>query len=314
MIFPQSRIRTALAVFGPRISASLLNGGLHAAARARGLVEKGWAVIEQGWGGSGAADRSGDVFPDAPQPRSPSGRRIYAIGDIHGRADLLVRLLRLLQHDASRGDFKGRPILVCLGDYIDRGFQSRDVINILLSDALSRFETYFLKGNHEAAMLQFLKDPAAGPQWAEFGGAATLASYGVQPPRMRTSLEQWGHASTALRRALPPAHLHFLSSLHLSIRFGDYFFVHAGVRPGVGLEQQTEDDMLRIREDFLADRNPLGAVVVHGHTPSRSVHRDYRRIGIDTGAYLSGRLTAARFEHETVEFIATDPVNVPIPA
>jgi serine/threonine protein phosphatase 1 len=114
-------------------------------------------------------------------------------------------------------------------------------------------------------------------------------------------------ASEALNGALPPEHLHFLSNLDLSVQIGDYLFVHAGVRPGVPLDQQTEQDLLWIREEFLTDRRSLGAVIVHGHTPEQKPHRDSRRVGLDTGAYLSGRLTAARFEHDKVEFIATEP-------
>jgi serine/threonine protein phosphatase 1 len=116
-------------------------------------------------------------------PRVPQGRRVYAVGDVHGRADLLIKLLEELRSDARIGNYEGRPILIFLGDYIDRGFQSKDVINILLSNMVSPFETYFLKGNHEQAMLQFLGDPGIGPRWAEYGGAETLVSYGVQPPR-----------------------------------------------------------------------------------------------------------------------------------
>ncbi len=242
-----------------------------------------------------------------PPARVPLGRRVYAVGDVHGRADLLLKLLEDLRSDAQAGQYEGRPILIFLGDYIDRGFQSKDVINILLSNAVSPFETYFLKGNHEQAMLQFLGDPGIGPRWAEYGGAETLVSYGVQPPRTRTSLDEWMQASADLQAALPSEHLHFLKSLELSVRVGDYVFVHAGVRPGVPLDQQSEHDLLWIREDFLNDRRSLGAVIVHGHTPITRPYRDSRRIGLDTGAYLSGKLTAARFEHEGVEFIATGP-------
>ncbi len=235
----------------------------------------------------------------------PGGRRIYAVGDVHGRADLLVRLIAEITADASRGSFTGRPILVFLGDYIDRGFQSREVIDVLLGESMSPFETYFLKGNHEAAMLQFLDDPQIGPRWASFGGIETLVSYGVRPPVNRASSEAWAQASADLKAALPSAHLRFLANLDLSVRIGDYVFVHAGVRPGVPLEKQTEQDMLWIRDAFLADRRPLGVVVVHGHTPAVLPYRDGRRVGLDTGAYLSGRLTAARFEHDSVEFLTT---------
>lgn len=247
------------------------------------------------------------TIPTTPA-RIPDGQRVYAIGDIHGRADLLKRLLAEIQKDALGGDYQGRPILVFLGDYIDRGFQSREVIDILLSDLMSPFETYFLKGNHEAAMLQFLSEPGMGPRWVEHGGAETLVSYGVRPPRSRTAVDDWAIASQELKRQLPPEHLNFLRTLQLTARFGDYLFVHAGVRPGVELEQQSEYDMLWIRDEFINDTRPLGAVVVHGHTPASKPHRDSRRVGLDTGAYISGLLTAARFEHEAVTFISTGQV------
>jgi serine/threonine protein phosphatase 1 len=254
------------------------------------------------------------VVKAGPPASVPGGRRVYAIGDIHGRADLLMRLLHDLHEDIAPGGFEGRPILIFLGDYVDRGFQSKDVINVLLSEMVSPFETYFLKGNHEAAMLQFLGDPAIGPRWAEFGGAETLVSYGVQPPRTRTSIEEWMMAAEALSLALPPEHLHFLSNLDLCVQVGDYVFVHAGVRPGVPLDQQTEQDLLWIREEFLGDRRALDAVIVHGHTPAPRPYKDSRRIGLDTGAYLSGRLTAARFEHDKVYFIMTGPLLTAAPA
>jgi serine/threonine protein phosphatase 1 len=248
------------------------------------------------------------VVKTGPPARVPEGRRVYAIGDIHGRADLLMRLLHDLRADIAKGGFEGRPILIFLGDYVDRGFQSKDVINVLLGELVSPFETYFLKGNHEAAMLQFLGDPSIGPRWAEYGGAETLVSYGVQPPRTRTSPEEWMMAAEALSLALPPAHLEFLSSLDLCVQVGDYVFVHAGVRPGVPLDRQTEQDLLWIRDEFLGDRSDLGAVIVHCHTPAPRPYKDDRRVGLDTGAYLSGRLTAARFEHDKVDFIMTGPL------
>ncbi|HOY78080.1 MAG TPA: metallophosphoesterase family protein [Hyphomonadaceae bacterium] len=247
------------------------------------------------------------VIIPGPPALVPPGRRVYAVGDVHGRADLLARLLDSINEDTAAGGFDGKPVLIFLGDYIDRGFQSKDVIDILLSEKMSSFETYFLKGNHEAAMLQFLHDPTIGPRWAEFGGVETLVSYGIRPPRMRTSTDEWALASQQLNDTLPPDHLSFLNNLDISVRVGDYVFVHAGVRPGVPLDQQTEQDMLWIRDDFLNDVRQLGAVIVHGHTPASKPHKDSRRVGIDTGAYLSGKLTAARFEHDAVEFISTGP-------
>jgi len=247
------------------------------------------------------------VSLSGPPAQTPPRRRIYAVGDIHGRADLLERMLLDIRKDALEGDYHGPPILVFLGDYVDRGFQSKEVLDLLLGDLVSSFESYFLKGNHEDAMLQFLDTPSMGPRWAEFGGMETLVSYGVTPPPTRTSREEWAIASGALNRALPPGHLDFLMNLRLSIQIGGYMFVHAGVRPGVALAEQAERDLLWIREEFLDDSRPLGAVIVHGHTPAIRPHHDSRRIGIDTGAYLSGRLTAVRLEDDAVVFLSTGP-------
>ncbi len=246
------------------------------------------------------------IVAQRPPARVPDGRRVYAIGDIHGRADLLRKLLDNIQKDALGGDYRGKPVLVFLGDYVDRGMESKQVIDLLAGKAMSPFETHFLKGNHEAAMLEFLADPAIGPRWADYGGRETLASYGVRPPRSRTSSEDWALAAQELKRVLPPEHLDFLRSLELSVQIGDYLFVHAGIRPGVGIDHQSEHDMLWIRDEFLNDPRPLGPVVVHGHTPAPRPHRDHRRIGLDTGAYLTGKLTAARFEHDRVAFLSTD--------
>lgn len=289
----------------------MVTGVARATGGALGAVGRGLARL---FGRREQAPLTKNVQFSGPSAKVPPGRRVYAIGDVHGRADLLVKLLEDLRADVDRGGFEGRPILVFLGDYIDRGFQSKDVIDILLGDMLSPFETYFLKGNHEAAMLQFLTDPTIGPRWAEFGGIETLVSYGIRPPRTRTSREQWQQASDELNAVLPPEHLDFLNHLDLSVRIGDYVFVHAGVRPGVPLDEQSEYDLLWIREEFLADRRPLGAVIVHGHTPASAPHRDSRRIGLDTGAYLSGKLTAARFERDGVEFISTGPRAEPVSA
>jgi serine/threonine protein phosphatase 1 len=256
--------------------------------------------------------RTSETAVSQPAPSAaviPDGRRVYAVGDIHGRADLLQRLLDTIATDAANGGFTGRPVLIFLGDYVDRGFQSRDVIEILLKNKLiSAFDAHFLKGNHEAAMLNFLSNPDFGPRWAEFGGVETLVSYGVRPPRSRTGSDEWVRASRELGERLPPEHRQFLESLAPSVRIGGYAFVHAGVRPGVPIAQQSEQDLLWIRETFLKDRRPLEAVIVHGHTPVSVPYRDDRRIAVDTGAYLSGRLTAVRLEGDRVDFIMTAPL------
>lgn len=237
-------------------------------------------------------------------PRVPEDTRVYAVGDIHGRADLLRRLVELIRADAEAAT-ENRKVLIFLGDYIDRGFQSRDVIDFLLGDELSGFETYFLKGNHEAAFETFLSDSSFGPQWARFGGAETVMSYGIQPPRAKTLAAEWEPVCMQLNEELPQAHRGFLDSLSLYAKLGDYVFVHAGLRPGQALESQSEKDLLWIREDFLKDTSLFDQVVVHGHTPINAPHKDARRIGVDTGAYLTGKLTAVCLAGTEVSFLST---------
>lgn len=232
------------------------------------------------------------------------GVRIYAIGDIHGRADLLSRLIERIEQDCA--GFRGRPSLIFLGDYVDRGFQSRQVIDLILSDRLAPFDLHCIKGNHEAAMLTFLRDHAFGPRWAAYGGRETLVSYGIRPPRNVTKLDEWEAAHSELVRTLPRSHEMFLLKLQHSVRIGPYGFVHAGVRPGVPFEEQQESDLLWIREEFLRSSVPHEVIIVHGHTPVDRPYQDARRINLDTGAYFSGRLTAVRLEGREVSFLTTD--------
>ena len=228
-------------------------------------------------------------------PASTGGRAVYAVGDVHGCADLLAELVDTILEDREKARFPEQPALVFIGDYVDRGEDSRGVIDQVMELQRSGwFEVRALKGNHEETMLAFLEDPAVGPAWADFGGLATLASYGVSPPTRRSDAEAWAQARDALGKALPRDHLDFFSRLELTAGFGDYYFVHAGVRPGIPLEEQKEHDLLWIREDFLRSRAPLPKVIVYGHTPAPDPQLGPRRIGIDTGAYATGVLTAVR--------------------
>jgi serine/threonine protein phosphatase 1 len=237
-----------------------------------------------------------DVRRSAP---STAGRLVYAIGDVHGRLDLLKPLIRGLAEDALASSVEERPMLVFLGDYIDRGPGSKGVVDCVLSlKAQGAFEVRCIKGNHEEALLQFLDDTAFGATWMEHGGHATLASYGVQPPASRTDQEGWQVTRDALAKALPPRHLAFYRSLELMFTLGDYAFVHAGVRPGVPLDQQAERDMLWIRGDFLRFKQSFGKVIVHGHTPMDEPQVTEHRLNLDTGAYATGILTAARLDNE----------------
>ena len=223
----------------------------------------------------------------APVPRVGEDTLVYAIGDIHGRADLLERLLALIAADAAPRP-QPRKLLVFLGDYVDRGGDSHRVLDVLAAGGDDGFQRVHLKGNHEDAMLRFLADPQFGRWWIgpNMGGAATLRSYGIDAgqPVARVHGE--------LRRRLPPAHRAFLEGLTLCHEEGDYLFVHAGIRPGVPLGRQTAEDMMWIRDEFLGWQGALPRTVVHGHSihPCPEVCR--HRIGIDTGAWHFGVLTA----------------------
>ena len=233
--------------------------------------------------------------------RAPS-KPVYAIGDIHGRCDLLERLIQKITADA--GDEASE--LIFLGDYVDRGPQSREVIDYLTSSkTLSRFDCTFLMGNHEATMLQFLDNPGVGPSWSSFGGYETLLSYGVRTSTLQKTPEVWQDASDQLRAALPQSHLDFLKGLELFVQRGDYLFVHAGVDPEKPFENQGEAEFLWIRDAFLSSHRPHPWKVVHGHTPEPAPHADRRRIGVDTGAYQTGVLTAAHISTRGVEFLST---------
>lgn len=246
---------------------------------------------------------------------APEGLCLYAVGDVHGRMDLLELLTDAIREDASRLPADVKPRIIFLGDYIDRGLQSREVIEYFLSDALDAFDPVYLMGNHEEAILRFLSDSNFGNQWAQFGGGETLFSYGFRPPNQRASLgshdamtaakEAWTTLWNEFRVRLPDTHRKFFESLKPYHVEGDYVFVHAGLRPGVQLEDQTTRDMLWIREEFLDDRTPFPQVVVHGHTPEEKIYRDGRRIGLDTGAFLSGRLSAVRLVGTEVAFLST---------
>ena len=230
---------------------------------------------------------------------STAGRLVYAVGDVHGRLDVLGPLLRDIAEDALAERPDHRPLLVFLGDYVDRGPDSRGVIDLILQmQAWQKFEVRALKGNHEEALLQFLDEPAFGATWLEHGGAATLASYGVQPPAQRTDPQAWKPVRDAFAEALPAEHLAFYQDLELMITEGDYAFVHAGVRPGVALADQAERDLLWIRQEFLAERGRFEKVIVHGHTPMETPQLTPTRLGVDTGAYATGVLTAVRLHHE----------------
>ena len=221
-------------------------------------------------------------------PQLPEGIRIYAVGDIHGRADLLKEKFAVIDADIARNPI-GRPIEVFLGDYIDRGPQSAHTLDLLIERGLHR-ETVLLKGNHEAFLLEVLRDPAKLEDWRQFGGLQTLMSYGIQPMLNPDSAER-ADLIRALTEVMPNHHLKLLESLKPSFVCGDFFFVHAGVRPGIPLREQQENDLLWIRNEFLDSDENFGKFIVHGHTPVQKPDVRPNRINIDTGAYATGNLT-----------------------
>ncbi len=250
----------------------------------------------------------GQLF--ARQTRRPAAppdvgdRLVYAVGDIHGRLDLLKGLVQRVCADAISLRPDKQPMMIFLGDYIDRGSDSRGVLEHLRAlQASVAFEVRLLKGNHEEELLRFLDDAAVGPIWAEFGGRETLQSYGITAPRRHAEAEAWESARAALNAAMPAAHRRLLEALEVSIAVGDYFFVHAGVRPGVALEAQSDHDLMWIREEFLYCDKPFGKVVVHGHTPLPEAELKANRISIDTGAYATGLLTSVRLDGEQQHLI-----------
>lgn len=239
--------------------------------------------------------------------RVPEGVRVYCVGDIHGRADLLKALHRGIAADAAQNRAGiERNIVVYVGDYIDRGMQSREVIDHLLTDPLPDFEKVYLKGNHDDSLLQFLQDPDFGPLWFSYGGDATVLSYGVRMSPSKVGRERFEDMRQQLEASLPPAHLEFLQSLRMVWDCGDYLFVHAGFKPGIAIQQQKPEDMMWIREEFLESRHDFGKLVVHGHSVTDSPELKSNRIGIDTGAYASDTLTCLILEGDSRHFISTE--------
>ena len=222
------------------------------------------------------------------KPRLPDGVRIYAISDIHGCAHLLEQMLGVIDADVAHS----RPhhaIEVYLGDYIDRGPDSHATLDILIRRS-RRGNIVFLKGNHEAFLAQVLRDPSRIPDWFRVGGMQTLISYGLSPSPNPDDEEQRALVRD-LAAAMPPQHREFLQRLRLTYTCGDFFFGHAGVRPGIPLREQKESDLLWIRDEFLRSQKRFGKYIVHGHTPVRSAEILPNRANIDTGAYATSNLT-----------------------
>jgi serine/threonine protein phosphatase 1 len=234
---------------------------------------------------------------------APPGRRVYAIGDIHGCDAQLANLHEIIAEDLIRRPVDS-AVLVHIGDYVDRGADTAGVLARLAAGSpVDSIPTINLVGNHDETMLHALSgDRAAATDWLFAGGKPALQSYGIDPDSPR---ESW----TA---QIPRAHLDLLRGLTLHHQEGDYFFVHAGVRPGVPLDRQTREDMLRIRQPFLYTERDLGAVVVHGHTPVKVPSVTSNRIAIDTGAVFGGKMTCVVLEASTIGFLTADPMGEPV--
>ena len=236
---------------------------------------------------------------------TPAGTRIYAIGDIHGRLDLLLRLQTLIAADAARSSAP-RRVLVYIGVYIDRGPDSAGVIDLLLDRPLPGFEIVHLLGNHEDTLLQFPDDMTVGPSWLTYGGVQTLESYDVEvPPGSWRDERELRRLQGEVRKRVPRRHVEFMRSLPLIHVEGDYLFVHAGIRPGIPLDQQERDDLLWIRDEFLRSSADHGKIVVHGHTISEAPVLQPNRIGIDTGAFHTERLTCVVLDGTSRSFLHT---------
>jgi serine/threonine protein phosphatase 1 len=222
----------------------------------------------------------------------PARTRLYAIGDVHGRFDLLEAMFGLI--DADRAAHPGRAhVEILLGDLIDRGPDSMGVVESAIARQRSHGLTA-LRGNHDQYLIDALRDPGSIPHWLMWGGVEALASWGV--PVEDPARADPRALAVALAAALPQAHRDFLSAMPTSLRHGDIFFAHAGIRPGVPLEAQTLRDLTMIREPFHSDPRDHGVIVVHGHTPADQPVVRANRIGVDTRAYESGVLTCAVIE------------------
>jgi serine/threonine protein phosphatase 1 len=236
---------------------------------------------------------------------TPPGTRVNANGDIHGRRDLLLRLHELIAADVARSSAQ-RRVLVYVGDYIDRGPDSAGVLDLLLDRPLAGFEIVHLLGNHEDILLQFPDDASVGPSWLTYGGMQTLASYFIEAsPGSRHDERDLRRLQDEVRRRVPRRHVEFMRSLPLMHVEGDYLFVHAGIRPGVPLARQERDDLLWIRDEFLQSPVDHGKIVVHGHTISDVPDQQPNRIGIDTGAFHTGRLTCIVLDGSSRAFLQT---------
>ena len=238
--------------------------------------------------------------PWKKNPRLPKGLRIYAVGDVHGHDYALKDVFSRIDADRAARPIT-RPVEIFLGDYVDRGPASREVLDRLVSRN-HEHEMVLLKGNHEALFLDFFKNPSLLDNWRQYGGLQTLISFGLKPSINPSEMEQQ-ELARKLAETVPTERRSFIANLPSSFTCGDFFFVHAGVRPRIALEKQKEEDLLWIRDDFLFHEGNFKKIIVHGHTPVPEPDIRSNRINLDTGAYATGKLTCMVIEGDTIGFI-----------
>ena len=236
---------------------------------------------------------AGIHFLDA---KGPDGIRVYAVGDVHGRRDLIEAMHDRIGEEIARDGVADWRI-VHLGDYVDRGPDTAGVLDFLTSRIAGEPRIVALAGNHDVALIDFLAHGDRTQMFRRFGGNDTARSYGTHVDFATAATAEAGRQ--ALARAMPQAHLDFLSGLPRAVAFGDFFFCHAGIRPGVPLERQDPEDLIWIREPFLGHPGLHPKVIVHGHTPHDEAELMPNRVGLDTLAYASGRLTALAVDGRT---------------
>lgn len=246
-------------------------------------------------------------------PTIPVGLRVYAIGDIHGRIDLVRELEDKIAHDIAT-QLPATNIVVYLGDYVDRGYNSSEVLDHLIDRPLAGAYPVWLLGNHDAWLRDFVRNRTDGVSWLAYGGDATLVSYGVRIDSRLMDPERLDAARRQMVERLPALHLDFLDALEPGFGLGDYFFVHAGVNPTLPLDEQKANDLLWIRDPFLVHKGSYGKIVVHGHTVVDRPEIHHNRIAVDTGACWTGLLTCLVLEGETRRFLATGPLASEIEA
>ena len=260
--------------------------------------------------GDGPAERPS---VDGAPARLPANLRVYVIGDIHGRLDLLGAIETLIAEDAAASGAERDKLIVYLGDFVDRGFESKGVIDHLINRPIPGFRRIMLLGNHDLWLREFVRGQDGGEGWMRFGGDATLLSYGVKMDFELPDKARMDDARAQIAASIPPDHMDFLDGLELGFGLGDYFFCHAGIRPGVALEDQTERDLAWIREPFLSSTAEHGKVIVHGHTIENVPVVRRNRIGIDTGACFTGDLTCLVLDGKDYRFLSTLDPDLAVP-